>query len=70
MKGEVSSMEKKLVVKMLKNCFKQYYETDSIPISAQDLEWLTNRILEWKKGEPAADLYEVINDVVYEFLTN
>ncbi|MEH7414800.1 YqzH family protein [Neobacillus drentensis] len=63
-------MEKKLVVKMIKNCFKQYYETDSSPISEQDLEWLTNRILELKKGEPAADLYEVVNDVVYEFLTD
>jgi len=63
-------MEKKLVVKMVKNCFKQYYKTDSIPISEQDLELLTNRILECKKGEPATDLYEVVNDVVYEFLTN
>jgi hypothetical protein len=63
-------MEKKLVIKMIKNCFKQYYETDSIPVSEQDLEQLTDRILEWKKGEPGADLYEVVNDVVYEFLTN
>lgn len=63
-------MEKKLVVKMIKNCFKQYYEADSLPVSEQDLAQLTNRILEWKKKEPTADLYEVVNDVVYEFLTN
>ncbi|TWE06278.1 YqzH-like protein [Neobacillus bataviensis] len=63
-------MEKKLVVKMIKNCFKQYYETDSSPISEQDMELLTKRILHLKEGEPKADLYEVVNDVVYEFLTN
>ncbi|PLS01662.1 YqzH family protein [Neobacillus cucumis] len=63
-------MDKKLVVKMIKNCFKQYYETDSIPIGEQDLNLLTNRILQWKEDEPTADLYEVVNDVVYEFLTN
>jgi hypothetical protein len=63
-------MEKKLVVKMINNCFKQYYETDSIPISEQELEQLINRILQWKEDEPAADLYEIVNDVIYEYLTN
>ncbi|MED4223723.1 YqzH family protein [Neobacillus cucumis] len=63
-------MEKKLVIKMINNCFKQYYETDSIPISEQELEQLINRILQWKEDEPAADLYEIVNDVIYEYLTN
>lgn len=63
-------MEKKLVVKMIKNCFKQYYGGDSMPVSEQDLEVLTHRILQFKKEEPQADLYEVVNDLVYEFLTN
>jgi len=63
-------MEKKLVVKMIKNCFKQYYETDSSPINEQDLEVLTKQILDLKEGDPQAELYEIVNDVVYEFLTN
>jgi hypothetical protein len=63
-------MEKKLVVKMIKNCFKQYYETDTVPISEPELERLMNRILQWKDEEPAADLYEIVNDVIYEYLTN
>ena len=62
-------MDKKLVVKMIKNCFKQYYVADSTPIGDKDLEELTNRILQLKEDEPATDLYEVINDTVYEFLT-
>ena len=62
-------MDKKLVMKMIKNCFKQYYEGDSTPIGDKELEKLTNRILQLKEDEPSADLYEVINDTVYEFLT-
>jgi NAD-dependent DNA ligase len=62
-------MDKKLVVKMIKNCFKQYYEADSSPVGDKDLEELTQRILQLKEEEPTADLYEVINDTVYEFLT-
>ncbi|MFJ7725460.1 YqzH family protein [Neobacillus sp. NPDC097160] len=63
-------MEKKLVVKMIKNCFKQYYEGDSVPIGDSDLEVLTGRIFQLKEEDPTADLYEVVNDVVYEFLAD
>lgn len=63
-------MEKKLVVKMIKNCFRQYYEVDSMPISERDLEELAKRILNAKKEEPNVDLYEAVNDAVYEFLTS
>jgi hypothetical protein len=62
-------MEKKLVVKMIRNCFKQYYEGDSLPIGEQEMDELVTRILQTKEEEPTADLYEVINDKVYEFLT-
>jgi hypothetical protein len=64
-------MEKKLVVKMIRNCFKQYYEAvDSMPISDQDLEELTRRILKTQEEDPDTNLYEVVNDTVYEFLTS
>ncbi|MGG3470876.1 YqzH family protein [Neobacillus pocheonensis] len=62
-------MEKKLVVKMIKNCFKQYYEADSIPVDEKDLEVLVNRVLQTKEEESNADLFELVNDAVYEFLT-
>lgn len=63
-------MEKKLVVKMIRNCFKQYYEADSLPIGEQDLEELTRRVFQIKEEEPTADLFEVVNDAVYEFLAD
>ncbi|MGG1396917.1 YqzH family protein [Bacillus salipaludis] len=62
-------MDKKLVIKMIKNCFKQYYtEADSLPMSGKELEELYHRVLEMKTAEPEANLYEVINDTVYEVL--
>ncbi|AZU63233.1 YqzH family protein [Neobacillus mesonae] len=62
-------MEKKLVEKMIKNCFKQYYEGDSIPLSDKDLEELTNKILQANESALDDDLYAVVNDAVYDFLT-
>jgi hypothetical protein len=63
-------MEKKLIIKMIKNCFKQYYsEIDSLPMSRNDLEALADRIIQIKVEQPTVDLYEAVNDTVYEFLT-
>ncbi|MCH6268403.1 YqzH family protein [Neobacillus citreus] len=62
-------MDKKLIVKMIKNCFKQYYEADSSPIGDKELEELVTRILQTKNEDPTADLYEVVNDIVYDYLT-
>lgn len=63
-------MEKKLIIKMIKNCFKQYYsEVDSLPMSSEDLEELAERIIQIKIEQPTVDLYEAVNDTVYEFLT-
>lgn len=63
-------MEKKLIIKMIKNCFKQYYsEVDSLPMNSEDLEELADRIIQIKVEQPAVNLYEAVNDTVYEFLT-
>jgi hypothetical protein len=63
-------MEKKLIKKMILNCFKQYYEADPIPLNEKDMGKLIEEILKTKEEEPYADLYEVINDRVYEFLSS
>jgi hypothetical protein len=63
-------MEKKLILKMIKNCFKQYYsEIDSLPMSGSDLEAIADRIIQIKAEQPTVDLYEAVHDTVYEFLT-
>ncbi|WP_042458097.1 YqzH family protein [Neobacillus dielmonensis] len=62
-------MEEKLIVKMILNCFSQYGDTDSAPIGEQELNELVRQIVQTKQQNPNTDLYEVINDKVYEFLT-
>ncbi len=55
---------------MIKNCFKQYYsEVESLPMSSDDLEELADRIIQIKVEQPNVDLYDAVNDTVYEFLT-
>lgn len=58
-------MEKKLIYKMLRQCFQQYEHE----ASEEDYEKLCVRVVEEAEGAQVA-LYELINDVVYEYLTN
>jgi hypothetical protein len=68
---EADTVEKKLISKMIQNCFKQYYsDADTLPLNSEDMDMLCNQILKIKSEEPGVDLYEVVNDRVYEFLTN
>lgn len=58
-------MEKKLIYKMIRQCFQQYEHE----ASEEDYEKLYERVV--KEAEEAqVALYELINDVVYEYLTN
>jgi hypothetical protein len=71
MRMEAGTMEKKLILKMIQNCFKQYYsDADMLPLNNEDMNMLCDQILKIKSEEPGIDLYEVVNDRVYEFLTN
>ncbi len=63
-------MDKRLIEKMIKNCLKQYdSDREMLPIGSKKMDQLYNRIHEAKAMEPEADLHEIVNDVVYEFLT-
>jgi hypothetical protein len=63
-------MDKKLIFKMIQNGFKQYHhDLDSIPLNELAYNELHNQIIELKK-ETNADLHDIVNDVIYEFLTN
>lgn len=63
-------MDKKLVLKMIKQNFKQYYRDLEVnPLSEEDSELLYNQVTKLK-AETNADLYDIVNDVIYEFLTD
>lgn len=62
-------MEDKFVVKMLKKSFLQYGRNiDENPLSEDELIQIMKKIKEAK--DQTAEWYEVIEDVVYSYLTN
>lgn len=62
-------MERKLLHKMIRNCFLQYqHSVDSIPLNEQDYNELCDRI-ENRRKEENSDIYEIVEDVVYEYLS-
>ncbi|MDE3839495.1 hypothetical protein C0966_09015 [Bacillus methanolicus] len=67
---EVQEMEKKFVIKMIENCFKQYgHNRESIPLSEEEYEQLYKKVMDLIEEEPLGNLYTIVNDVVYEYLT-
>ncbi|WP_417899793.1 YqzH family protein [Bacillus haimaensis] len=63
-------MENKLLRKMIRNCFIQYqHDLESVPMSEEDYIRMTAEITEILQKEGDSDVFEVVNDVVYEYLS-
>jgi hypothetical protein len=63
-------MENKLLKKMIRNCFIQYqHDFDSIPLSEDDYEKMSEEVRRISEEDSSADVFEVVNDVVYEYLS-
>jgi hypothetical protein len=63
-------MNEKFVRKMIRNCFYQYNHTeDTVPLSETDYELLLRKVLVLQKEANNTDLHEIVEDVVYEYLT-
>jgi YqzH-like protein len=63
-------MDEKLLNKMIRNCFSHYcHDIDIFPLANADYEQLYQKIILEKEKHPDIDLYELINDLVYEYLT-
>lgn len=62
-------MNKKLIQKMIQNCFKQYDpHAETLPIGPVEMEKLCRKILTKIAEDPKIELYELINDTVYEYI--
>lgn len=56
---------------MVRNCFKQYHdEHEEFPLKEGDYERLYKKIITAKEKDHESTLHDIINDVVYEFMTN
>jgi len=63
-------MEHKLLIKMINNCFLQYsHDIDSLGLSPTELLELCKKIINEKENNPDIEIYELVNDIVYEYLT-
>lgn len=55
---------------MIQNSFKQYHrDLEANPLGEDDCEDLYQQIIQLQ-AETKADLHDIVNDVIYEFLTN
>ena len=61
-------MNKELIRKMVQRCFVQYRHDGSLPFGEAEFDELYIKIVEQKNQEPDADIHDIINDAVYEFL--
>ncbi|MEH7459048.1 hypothetical protein CON65_04910 [Bacillus pseudomycoides] len=59
-------MNKKLIEKMMIKSFRQYQCT---PVSKEDQEVLIQSIQTMIGSDPDVDVYETIEDIVYEYVT-
>jgi hypothetical protein len=64
-------MNEALIKNMIRNCFYQYHYTkETLPLSESDYRQLLEEIWKMQRAQPDAELYELIEDAVYEFITN
>ena len=55
---------------MIRNCFIQYqHDLESVPLSEEDYIRMTAEVTEILQKEDAFDVFEVVNDVVYDYLS-
>jgi hypothetical protein len=66
----VKRVENIFLKKMIRNCFVQYqHDFESVPLSEQDYKELIEEVELVMKEDPEADVFEVVNDAVYEYLS-
>ncbi|WP_141431815.1 YqzH family protein [Bacillus sp. 03113] len=62
-------MDKKFIFKMMKSCLKQYLPED-VSLTDEDFESMYEKVVRGKKTDESAVLHDLVQDVVYEYITN
>lgn len=64
-------MERKLLDKMMKKSFYQYErDLTNDPLTEEEYDRLYEKIWHEKEKQKTTEWYEIIEDVVYEYITN
>ncbi len=62
-------MNKLLLQKMIQKALNQY-QLESNMLSSNDIDELTTKIINLKKHHPSNELYDIVQDVVYGYVTD
>ncbi|MBU8879241.1 hypothetical protein BGM26_09625 [Bacillus sp. FJAT-29790] len=63
-------MDRKLIFKMVENCLKQYNQNGLFSADSKEYDEIYHKILALKSKEKESTLHDIVNDVVYGFLTD
>ncbi|AKU25666.1 hypothetical protein AVP43_01257 [Geobacillus stearothermophilus] len=64
-------MDERWLQKQVRNCLRHYgYDDDMMPLGEDDWRELCTRIAAAKERQPNADMYELVHDAVYRFITS
>ncbi|KAB2338414.1 hypothetical protein F7731_02315 [Cytobacillus depressus] len=61
-------MDRKLIFKMIQTCLKQYNE--SVSMNSVEFEEMYEKINLQKHEDKESDLHDIVNDVVYGYITD
>jgi len=63
-------MERKLVKKMIRNCFMQYqHDLESVPLNEEEYKKMAEEVSRALAEDSNLEVFDVVNDVVYEYLS-
>ncbi|WP_027407686.1 YqzH family protein [Anoxybacteroides tepidamans] len=63
-------MNEKWLKKFVRNCLLQYgRDVDEFPFTESEWADLSHKIILEKQKQPNSDLYEIVHDILYEYLT-
>ncbi|MBA2873345.1 hypothetical protein HNR31_000097 [Anoxybacillus caldiproteolyticus] len=63
-------MDEKWLKKLIRNCFLHYgHDIETFPLTNSEWYEFCQTIMLEKQKQPNLDLYEIVHDVVYDYLT-
>lgn len=66
----MNRLNEKWLKKLIRNCFLHYkHDVELFPLTDSEWHELCTKIILEKQKHPTIDLYEIVHDVVYDYLT-
>lgn len=63
-------MDKRFIFKMVENCLKQYNQEADFSVESKEFSEIFHKITQFRQEHKKADLHDIVNDVVYGYITD